>query len=193
MEKDKSEVESIRLKDFFRHVDKGLTQYLISGRPLIVVAVKKDLSFFEEISSHAHHIIGKAEGDYDYSSNKELAAIVWPMMLTHLKQNRLALLEELEEKTGAGLSIPGVHHSWTAAREGKSLKLLVEKDYRRPGYLSDDESHLYLRPPRNASRIIADAVEDVIETVLEKKGEVHFFDNGELKQYDHIATIARYK
>lgn len=191
-EKDKSIMGSIRTQEFFRLVDKGLDPYLISQRPLIVLAVKKELSLFTDVSHHRAGIIGKAEGNYDRSNEQELADIAWPLMHAHLEQQHLSLLKELNEKAGVGKSIPGMQHIWTAAREGKGLKLLVEKDYRQPGFLSENDYHLYLHPPKRTSRILSDAVEDVIETVLEKNGEVYFFENGTLKQYEHIAMIARY-
>jgi len=35
-------------------------------------------------------------------------------------------------------------------------------------------------------------VDDVIEMILEKNGQVFFTDNGKLEDYQHIALITRY-
>ena len=80
------------------------------------------------------------------------------------------LVKEFEEKIGEGLGLSGIQDTWTAAREGKAFKLLVEKDYRQPGFiLAENEYHLYLHPPKKTYKVLADAVDDIIETVLEKK------------------------
>lgn len=193
VEKDKSVMESIRLKDFFRKVDKALKPYLLSGRKLILLAVEKELSLFADVTHHGKEIIGKREGDYDKADLHQLAGIAWLPVKDWMHQQQLSILKELTEKAGAGMNISGVQHTWTAAREGKGLKLLVEKDYRQPGFITGNELQLHLRPSKNTTKIIADAVEDVIGSVLDNNGEVYFFENGALREFDHIAMIARYK
>jgi hypothetical protein len=69
---------------------------------------------------------------------------------------------------------------------------VVEKDYRIPGFLADNDYHLYLRPPQKTHKILPDAVDDIIETVLNKNGHVFFVDNGILENYHRIALIPRY-
>lgn len=193
VEKDKSLLESIHLEKFFRKVDKSLSHYLISGRKLIVLAVRKELSLFAEATHHRKGIIGHREGNYDKADGKELVRITWPLMKEWLKKPHLEMLREFTEKTGVGMGVPGIQDSWSAAHEGKALKLLVEKDYRQAGFVTGNERQLHLRPSKNTTRIVTDAVDDVIETVLEKNGEVYFFDNGALQDFNRIAVISRYK
>jgi hypothetical protein len=68
----------------------------------------------------------------------------------------------------------------------------VEKDYKSPGFTESGSNELYLRPPQKAHRILADAVDDIIECVLEKNGQVFFVEDGMLKDYQRIALITRY-
>jgi hypothetical protein len=46
--------------------------------------------------------------------------------------------------------------------------------------------------PYNRFSYIKDAVDDVIEKVLENGGDVEFVDEGILKDYNHIALIQYY-
>jgi hypothetical protein len=81
---------------------------------------------------------------------------------------------------------------WTAAQEGKGLWLLVEKEYTRPTYLRDGDPTLYMRPPKGKYTLVPDAVDDIIEVVLEKGGKVMFTEENKLRKFDSIALLHRY-
>src|ERR1035437_6579963 len=191
-EKDKSALEEIRFKDFFRHTDELLNDYLVGNTPLILLGTEKELAWFGNISVHKKHIINKIAGSYNYSNLTQLADIAWPTMRLHLDNEKIQLIKEFNEKIGMSLGVSGIQNIWSAAKEGKAFKLLVEKDYRCPGFVDRDEYHLYLRPPQTPHKVLADAVDDIIEMVLEKNGQVFFVDNGMLKDYQLIALITRY-
>ncbi len=191
-EKDKSELEAIRFRDFFRKADKLLDNYLINDTPLLLTGVEKELALFDSVTSHAKNIADKITGSYNYSNEKQLADIAWPVIYLYLKKERAILVKEFAEKIGEGLGITGIQDIWRATQEGKAFKLLVEKDYRSRGFLTEDEYHLLLHPPGGPHKILPDAVDDLIETVLEKKGHVFFMDNDMLKDYNRIALITRY-
>jgi hypothetical protein len=55
-----------------------------------------------------------------------------------------------------------------------------------------DDNQLYLDAPAVLHHIVTDAVDDLIEMVLEKNGRVTFVDNDMLKDYNRIALITRY-
>jgi hypothetical protein len=191
-EKDKSALEEIRFKDFFRDTDDLLNDYLVNDMPLILLGTEKELGWFRNISVHKKQIIGEITGSYNHSHPTELANIVWPLMQSHLDNETVELIKEFIEKIGEHRGISGIQEVWQAALEGKGLKLLVEKDFRKPGFVAKDAFRLFLRPPQNSHKILADAVEDIIEMVLEKNGQVFFTENDALKDYQRIALITRY-
>jgi Bacterial archaeo-eukaryotic release factor family 3 len=191
-EKDKSILEEIRLKDFFRYTDELLNDYLVGNIPLVLLGTEREMALFDKISSHKKHIINKVGGSYNYSNKKQLADIAWPAVYSYLQNERVLIIKEFTEKIGEHHAVSGIEEVWRAAREGKGLKLLVEKDFRSPGFVSGEAYHLYLHPPKAAHRALADAVDDIIEMVLEKKGKVFFTDNGMLKDFQCIALITRY-
>lgn len=192
VEKDKSLLLEIRFKNFFREIDELLNKYLIENIPIVLLGVKKELAWFENITTHKKQVIKKIPGNYNLSNKKQLADIVWPAVRLHMNNERELLLKEFIEKIGEHHAISGVQEIWKAAYEGKAFKLLVEKDFRKPGFVTKDTYRLYLRPPKKVHNIIADAVDDIIEMVLEKNGQVYFTDNGMLKDYQRIALITRY-
>ena len=191
-EKDKSEMEEIRLKNFFHGIDKKLSDYLMNNASLIVLGIKKEISYFEKVTMHNKQIAGKVPGSYSYSNLNQLSEIVWPVMYFYLQDKRMELINEFEEKIGQHLGISGIQDIWSAASEGKAFKLMVEKDYRCPGFVTENNYVLSLRPPQKPHKVLTDAVDDLIEMVLEKGGQVFFVDNGLLKDYQRIALITRY-
>ena len=191
-EKDKTELEHIRFTNFFREIDKKLNDYLMNNTPLIILAPERENSLFEKISMHRKNIIHKIHGSYGYENLKSISDIVWPGMYEHLQTERKQLINEFKEMIGEHRGISGIQSVWEAAKEGKALKLLVEKDYRCPGFVTENDYNLYLRPPNATHKTLPDAVDELIETVLQKNGKVYFTDNDWLKDYGRIALITRY-
>ena len=194
-ERDKSELEEIRFTDFFRRADALLDEYLLGIAPLIVLAPQEELSWFVNSSRHKNKIIQKIAGNYHYSNKTEIADIAWSAMRRHLDNENEMLINEFLEKIGEHRAVNGLQQVWKATNEGNASKLLVEKDFRKPGFvlILNGTNHLYIRPPKKPHKILADAVDDIIELVLEKSGQVYFVDNGLLKDYKHIALITRYQ
>jgi hypothetical protein len=191
-ERDNAVLEELRLKDFFRKVDAKLKPYIVGETPLVVLAPEEELAWFKSISDLEKRIIAGPPGNYDHVSLKLLAGLVWPVVYAHLQKQTGNLATEFRERIGELRGITGVQDIWQAAREGKGLKLLVEKDYHCPGFVTGDDYRLYLTPPVTPHKTIADAVDQLIETVLEKNGKVVFTENEALKDYGRIALITRY-
>jgi hypothetical protein len=191
-EKDKSILEEIRMRDFLRDTDGVVKEYIDEKTPLILVGAEKDLSFFEEVTRHQKNMIGFLKGNYTYSSNYELGKLVWPKVKSYLDEEKMSLLREFEEKIGQGQAVAGIQDVWKAATEGRGFKLLVEKDFFQPAYVGIEDNNLYLEPSKLAHNKIYDSVEDVIEIILEKDGDVIILENDLLQINGRIALLTRY-
>ncbi|MDP4147943.1 MAG: hypothetical protein Q8943_00900 [Bacteroidota bacterium] len=193
-EKDKSQLVEIRFQHFCGRVEDGLRHYLTGNEiPLILAGAKKDLSYFGKITRHERNIIGELPGNYSYTAITELGGMVWEILKSFRDQGKRQLIGEFAEKIGEGRGITGIHEIWKAAKEGKGLKLLVEKDFSQPAFLTgENEYDLRLNPPNRPHEVLADAVDDLMELVLEKNGHVILLDNDSLKDYQRMALITRY-
>ncbi len=192
-EKDKSQLEEIRYQHFAGEVGDVLKDYLMNDTPLILAGAKKDLSYFKTATHNRLYVIGEIPGNYFYSGVTELGELSWEVLKPFLDQARQKLVREFEEKIGQGLGVTGMTEIWRAAEEGRGLDLLVEKDFSQPGFIANSNpGHLYLSPPKESHRILADAVDDLIECVLEKNGRVTFLENDSFTDYKGIALITRY-
>ncbi|MGN6295142.1 MAG: baeRF3 domain-containing protein [Ginsengibacter sp.] len=188
-EKDKSELEAIRHSRFFHRVDTILNEYLLNT-PLIVLGVEKNLALYEKVSRHQKNLAGKITGNYSHHNLKQLSDLVLPVIFGYQQNKRINLIEEFREQHTGGKA--GIQNVWKAAMEGSAFKVLIEKDYSCAGFLDADKKHIYLESPQKAYTKLTDAVDDLIELVLEKEGNVYFVENGLLKDYGRIAMMARY-
>jgi hypothetical protein len=194
-EKDKSVTEETRLKSFFREADKLLNGYLGRETPLIIAGENKDLVCFMDVTTHAHDTVCNIPGNYMMYNEFELGKLTWKAMKLFLDNGKEKLISDLREKIGAGLAISGneIGEIWKAVLDGRGYKLIVEKDYSIPGYLSKNNDYeLYLHPPKHEHSILPDIINRLITLTLEKDGEVIVVENDALRDHMRLALITRY-
>lgn len=182
-----------RHRQFFRNVDATLKPILANDPlPMGVVGVDRWLAFFNEVTTHQEFIRATLLGNYDHMSTHELARLVWPQVESALAERVQRHLAELDSYVSQQRVASTVGEAWRKANEGRGKLLLVEKDYHEAGKL--DESGLLLLPADDptAPDVIPDAVDETIEAVLSKGGEVVFTENGQLADYQRIALVLRY-
>ena len=192
-EKDKSIVKEQRLTAFIKEADRRLSKYISKNEPLIISGNNKELSYFKNISINYKYVAGKLIGNYGHESIQKLGELSFDKLKEYLKGEEDKYLKRLNDAIGKKLAVTGIVNVYKASSEGKGLILLVEKDYEIGGYVTlEDESTLYLNPPRKKHKILIDAVDSVMEKVIEKNGKVMIVENGQLSQFDGIALILRY-
>jgi hypothetical protein len=177
-EKDKSEIDLIRLKKAFREADKKFSEYLPKKTPLLLCGSKRTVSLFAAITNHESNIITSIGDNFSGTELHDLELLAWLQLRSYIDNQKLSLVEEFKEKIGAGLAVYKIEEVSKAAIEGRGFILLVEKDYNT--YLNDKHGKY------------PDAVNKIITTVLEKNGRVIVLENDSLKDYKGIALITRY-
>ncbi|MBC9932843.1 hypothetical protein [Chitinophaga qingshengii] len=190
-EKDKSTLKAIRTRNFYREADHKLNAVL-NGQSIIIAGPEKDIALFREVTGHTQRIIGEIPGNYSHLPLKKLEEKCWDTIRAWTDKQEATSLSQLLGKTWPENIIEGTKKVWQAVQAGRGLKLLVEKDYACPGFIGDKAGKFYIRAPKTGHRTIADAVDDIIQAVLRKKGEVIFANNGALSEHQHIALITRY-
>jgi hypothetical protein len=102
------------------------------------------------------------------------------------------VLQDLEAAVGLQRAASTLGEVWHLARLGRGKVLVVEEGYHRPARLNEwEQLDLNVEDP-TAPGVLDDAVDEVIETVLAKGGEVVFVEDGELAFHDRISLILRY-
>lgn len=176
---------------FFREVDQALGVVMAEDPLSVVVAgTERDLAYFDQITKHRQWIVGALRGNYEDSAPDELAALTAPLLDAALATQRASVLAELVEAVGVDRGIVGVKAVWDSARAGRARVLLVEDDFVYPARLVDE--HLEPAGDEDASGVIDDAVDELIEMVLDAGGEVTVFGSGELAEHGPVAALLRY-
>lgn len=124
----------------------------------------------------------------DFNTSSQL---IWETVQLRRKDRTESLVAELED-LGLNFKASGIRDVWSAARNGKGRVLLVERGLRKKAYLPRGAEEIRLHPPRGQHSFIADAVDDVIEKVKTKGGEVVFAESGQLRKFENIALLFRY-
>jgi hypothetical protein len=176
---------------YYKLLDEKLKTYLNDSTPLIIGGVEKELAHFQNSSCHQSKIKGKVFGSFDDHNLGELYIQAWDDMKLYLRLEERELLHRLKEMGREFVSV-GLSDVWFDVKQGKSNILFVEKDLEQKGYLSEDGFNLRKEPSGNNLKPVPDAVDDIVEMMLETNGKVVFVENGLLRDYSGIAVINRY-
>ena len=135
-------------------------------------------------------MISVLNGDYRELSAAELSELVTPIIEASLQERMKDEVNKLSEMTGEGMAETGFENVRQAITDRRGYKLLVEKEYPYSDTpYSEKLRHIRIEPYGNGT---TDAVEELIDLMLDKKGQVLLVERDMLKAYGHIALITRY-
>ena len=179
-----------QLREFVRTADQHFDHYLRQDPlRLVVVGDRKILSIFGSVTSHQDVLIGMVEGDYAAISPHDLGKIVWPIVkeaMAGTSERSMHDLETAESSQNVASGIDAVGH---LAGSGVGDTLFVEEDYHMKGGIRKTDHSLIMSEDLDIREAIDDAVDAIIEKVLEKGGNVVFLGSGSLLKHQRIALI----
>lgn len=191
---DATSIHEVQLNKFLVQVDNSLKIILNAYKlPLFVLGVEKVLGTFKKITKHNGSIIDFIYGNYEKISIPELLNILKPYKENWKKVIETNIVNKLIEAEGEKKLVSGIRDVWRSAANQKGQLLVLEKNYMYPAENNVENEVVYKAiEPYNKFSYIKDAVDDVIEKVLENGGDVEFVDEGMLTKYHHIALIQYY-
>jgi hypothetical protein len=192
-EKDKSIVTQQREESFYREARQQLGVYFDRSQlPWVLAGTKKQVAEFYDATGWEDKAAGVVTGSYSAKNFFDLRTRAWSAYVDFRQQHVLNLVHTLKEEAEPNRLAKGIQEVWEAAHEGRGQLLVVEKDYMPRAYLRDGEPVLYLQPPQPRYTLVPDAVDSIIETVLDKGGQVMFTEDKQLRPFDSIALQLRY-
>jgi peptide subunit release factor 1 (eRF1) len=182
------------MEKFLLHIDSALDIILHAYHlPLFVTGPERILGHFKKMTKHAGAVIEYIHGNYEEMTLPELKKILEPHIADWKKVKQKDLLNQLEEAAGKKKLVIGMKEVWHEAMNHKGRLLVVQKNYMYPAEHGSSEDVIdKATEPYSKFSYIKDAVDDVMEKVLENGGDVEFVDEDLLKDYDHIALMMYY-
>lgn len=181
----------IVLDKFLHQMDDDLTLMLKAYPfPVFVMGADRVLGHYKKLTKHTHEITEFIQGNHEELPEPEIFKLVQPHVSNWKHVKQLDLLHQLEKAMGAKKLAHGIEEVWQAATHKNCRLLLVEKNFMYPARQGADPDIIYKEElPTNYPFYIKDAVDDVIQKVLENGGDVEFTDDGVLDEFGHIALI----
>jgi thymidylate kinase len=185
-------IEEERRLKFLRQIATNLAETLKRDpRPVVVIGVQRNISAFME-SVHetvADAVIGTVEGNFDFASPAEIAAVVEPVLEEEHRRAQQRALAEIDGALSARRFASGLEECWELAPLGRIAHLMVEEDFFAPARTVDGR---LLPPEEPEGKFVTDAVDDLVEAVLRGDGQVTFVPDGSLQEYGRVAAVLRY-
>jgi hypothetical protein len=190
---DKLRINEERQKNFFREADAVLKELASGeGKPFVITGTDRQISMYREITKLPAQLIGSIKGSYDTATAAEIAKMAWPEAKRGFAEQRREVLNQLEAAIGAKKFAAGIDEVWKLASEGRGHILLVEINFSCPAKLNKPGTQLIPTDIKPGEEVMDDAVDELIEKVVNTGGRVVFVDNGTLDKYGRIALILRY-
>lgn len=183
------------LEAFMRDVDSSLTDALKAGDyPVVVVGLAQNLSSFRGVSRNGHAILQEVEGGHDSLSVHDLGQVVWPHTRDALSAQRQDIFGEVEQAVGQNRFVSDLNEAWQAAQDGRVATMVVQENLHLPAQVSTDGRSLtLLETGKEAGQeAYADAVDEMIEFVMQAGGKVRFVDDDQLGEHDGLVMLTRY-
>lgn len=186
------EPKEIKLNRFLHHADNVLDIVLNAYHlPLFVIGSETITDRFKQITRHKIAVIEYLNDDHQTLTEDEIRQIVAPYINDWKNVHRKDLLNQLEEARYYNRLALGMKEVWHEAVSHNGRLLVVEKNYMYAAHTGGSDDWIYNKSGNKFS-YIKDAVDDVIEMVLENGGDVEFIDKDMLTQYKKIALIKHY-
>lgn len=178
---------------FLREVDEALGAYLrVTTGPIVIVAAEPTASAFTSVSRNLGRVAGVVPGHHLHASLDQIAELARPVVERYLRSRQEEAVQLLQTRLGQGRAALGIDAAWLAARWEPVEMLAVDHTYFFPARLSADGD--FLEPASDVEHpdVIDDAVDEVIEQVLLRRGWVALVEPDALPGGERIAvTLSR--
>ncbi len=121
----------------------------------------------------------------------ELVPEVWPIVREVRDRQRADALAAIDAAMGESKVVSTLEEVWRLAQDGRGKLLLVEKGYHVSAVV-DEKGGLQVVAKPGGTEVMDDAVDEIIEAVLAKGGEVMIVDDNALADHNHIVLTLRY-
>jgi len=191
---DEKKRKEILINKFLMHTDNGLSILLKTYKlPIFVMGTPKTLGQFKSITHNGKQVIDYIHGNFEEKTEAELQDVMKPYIKNWKIIHQKRLLGLIDEAYGKKKLAVGINEAWQAAVQNRGRLLIVEKNFYYPAQHGANKEVIYKRDAfLNNSFFIKDAVDDIIEKVIESGGDIEFVDEGILNEFQKIVLLEYY-
>jgi hypothetical protein len=159
---------------------------------LVVAGARRTAAAFIRLSRNTGRLAGVLPGSHVRTPLPTLVTLVRPLLDAYLRSREAEALALLDRRIGEGRAVTGMPAVWLAARRERPEMLVVDPRFFYPARVSADGDLLTPASDVEHPDVLDDAVDEVIETVLQRGGWVALADAQTLNEHGHVAlTLAR--
>jgi Bacterial archaeo-eukaryotic release factor family 3 len=188
------EEKEILLDNFMHHMDQGLSLILKAyPLPVFVMGPKRVTGHFKALTKNHKNIVQYIHGNFAKANETVFREVMKPYLADWRKIQEQLILREIDKAQDENKLVTGLKEVWSVATHRNGKLLIIERDYTCSASLAGDRDKIQIEDENtNKAFYIKDAVDDIIEKILENGGDVEFVDNDVLKATGHIALIKFY-
>jgi hypothetical protein len=149
------------------------------------------VALFTRTSANIARLAGTIPANLTTVPLPELAARTKPVLEAYLHSRQTEALDLLNRRAGSHRVVSGMSSAWLAARHERPEMLAVEEGLFHPARISADGDLLLAATDVEQPEVIDDAVDELIELVLNRGGWVAMVDDGLLAEHDGVALTLR--
>ena len=182
------------LKRFLRYSDNVLGSLFHDYPfPVFVMAAKEVAGYFTKLTKNSRDIVSVIHGNFEDSTLCEIEVALQSAIKDWKRIKTINILNQIGKAADSGRLTCGIEDVWKQAFRRNSKLLVVEKNF-SCGADQGKRKDLISRSEKSYHRFsyIRDAVDDLIESVLEQGGDVEFVEGDVLSDFDHICLIQYY-
>ncbi|MGY1806590.1 hypothetical protein ACI8AF_04400 [Blastococcus sp. SYSU D00669] len=177
---------------FLRAVDRALGTHLrVHPAPLVLAGDTRVVAAFARLSRNTRRLAGTVRGSHARTSLADLARRVRPVLDRYLHSREAEALRLVEQRAGSRRVVTGMPSVWLAARAERPEMLAVEEGLFHPARVVRDGDLLLPATDVEHPDVLDDAVDEVVETVLQRGGWVAWVSDGALAHADRVALTLR--
>jgi hypothetical protein len=175
---------------YLRAVDRMLGDYRAQHpSPLVLAGSPRLLDRFCVLSRHLERLAGRVPSGADDIA-LDLALACSDRVEQYLRGRRREAIEQLGQALGSrpGDVAAGIEDCWRSLQVRAPGLLLVEENFISPGVAVTGAAH---GTAAVATEVVHDLVDDLIELVILRGGQLALVQDGDLASLDHIALVGR--
>ncbi len=176
---------------FLKRVERALTIHLkLYPAPVVLVGPDRVLAQFMA-QTKVPRIAGTIPANIGNHSLTALAQRIRPVLESYLRGRQDEALRLLDRCTSEMRTVSGMQSCWLAARHERVEMLAVEEGLFYPARLSGDGDLLMPADDVEHPEVLEDAVDELIECVLQRGGWVALVEDGSLAAHDRVGLTVR--